>query len=92
MVTPACRHAHDVSPEQSKEFGPEAPQLYGAPCFDSAAFTAADAELRVVDDDEPDEDDELEEDEDDEDELDEDELEELDELDELPAASRSAAA
>jgi hypothetical protein len=84
MVTPACRHAHDVSPEQSKEFGPEEPQLYGAPCFDSAAFTAADAELRVVDDDEPVEDDEL----------DEDELEDLDEdeLDELAAASRSAAA
>jgi hypothetical protein len=54
--------------------------------LDSAAFTATDAELRVVDDEdeELDEDDELEElDEDDE--LD-DELEELDEDDELAAA------
>src|ERR687896_82677 len=38
--TPACAHAHDVRPEQSKASGPPAPQTYGEPIAECAAAIA----------------------------------------------------
>src|SRR5215213_7447081 len=48
METPACAHAHDVSPEQSKELGPAAPKTYGAPRTLRAAATAMAAALEFA--------------------------------------------
>ena len=38
---PTCLYAHIVRPEQSKEFGPAAPQTYGLPCWDRALRSAS---------------------------------------------------
>jgi hypothetical protein len=43
METPAWLNAQEVSPEQSKELGPVAPQTYGEPILLFAAASAAPA-------------------------------------------------
>src|SRR5262245_4472720 len=41
--TPAALHEYMVSPEQSNELGPAAPQTYGLPSWASAVWTATEA-------------------------------------------------